>query len=379
MVKIRLENITKIFGKKGREFKALDDVSFEIPGSSFYGVLGASGAGKTTVMRIIAGLETPTMGKLYFDDELVAADNKDLVPVETRNVGMVFQNWALYPHLSNYENIAFPLKVRHWTPEAINSRINELAEILGIKEIIHKRPGQVSGGQQQRVAVARALSKNPALVLLDEPFSNLDANSKDDARSLVREVQKTLGVTAVIVSHDPSDIFSLAQKVAVISLGKLGQVSTPGELYDYPKNVRVASTLGEINFLDATVKKISGNYTIVITDDVNVKGIELKNFGNVGTDKVKVGIRPEDLLVQRAGQTRSVPMGKEWLPMGEFKASSANYSQGNFMVSLQDQNATLKINALSREVINPEDMVELFVNQEKIKFFDIESGEMISF
>ena len=379
MVKIRLENITKIFGKKGREFKALDDVSFEIPGSSFYGVLGASGAGKTTVMRIIAGLETPTMGKLYFDDELVAADNKDLVPVETRNVGMVFQNWALYPHLSNYENIAFPLKVRHWTPEAINSRINELAEILGIKEIIHKRPGQVSGGQQQRVAVARALSKNPALVLLDEPFSNLDANSKDDARSLVREVQKTLGVTAVIVSHDPSDIFSLAQKVAVISLGKLGQVSTPGELYDYPKNVRVASTLGEINFLDATVKKISGNYTIVITDDVNVKGIELKNFGNVGTDKVKVGIRPEDLLVQRANQTRSVPMGKEWLPMGEFKASSANYSQGNFMVSLQDQNATLKINALSREVINPEDMVELFVNQEKIKFFDKESGEMISF
>lgn len=379
MVKIRLENITKIFGKKGREFKALDDVSFEIPGSSFYGVLGASGAGKTTVMRIIAGLETPTMGKLYFDDELVAADNKDLVPVETRNVGMVFQNWALYPHLSNYENIAFPLKVRHWTPEAINSRINELAEILGIKEIIHKRPGQVSGGQQQRVAVARALAKNPALVLLDEPFSNLDANSKDDARSLVREVQKTLGVTAVIVSHDPSDIFSLAQKVAVISLGKLGQVSTPGELYDYPKSVRVASTLGEINFLDATVKKISGNYTIVITDDVNVKGIELKNFGNVGTDKVKVGIRPEDLLVQRAGQTRSVPMGKEWLPMGEFKASSANYSQGNFMVSLQDQNATLKINALSREVINPEDMVELFVNQEKIKFFDIESGEMISF
>ena len=154
MVKIKLENITKIFGKKGKEFKALDDISFEIPGSSFYGVLGASGAGKTTVMRIIAGLETPTMGKLYFDDELVAADNKDLVPVETRNVGMVFQNWALYPHLSNYENIAFPLKVRHWTADAINSRINELAEILGIKEIIHKRPGQVSGGQQQRVAIA---------------------------------------------------------------------------------------------------------------------------------------------------------------------------------------------------------------------------------
>lgn len=377
MVKIKLENITKIFGKKGKEFKALDNVSFEIPGSSFYGVLGASGAGKTTVMRIIAGLETPTMGKLYFDDELVAADNKDIVPVETRNVGMVFQNWALYPHLSNYENIAFPLKVRRWTAEAINSRINELAEILGIKEIIHKRPGQVSGGQQQRVAVARALAKNPALLLLDEPFSNLDANSKDDARSLVREVQKSLGVTAVIVSHDPSDIFSLAQEVAVISLGTVGQVSTPEELYDRPRNIKVASTLGEINFVDAQVKKNSGGYSLVIADDLKVKGIDFKGLGNDSADRIKIGIRPEDLMVHKESQTSNLIMGKEWVPMGEFKASSANYSQGNFMVALQDQKATLKINALSREVVNPGDMVELFVNQEKLKFFTLDTGELI--
>ena len=378
MVKIKLENITKIFGKKGKEFKALDDVSFEIPGSSFYGVLGASGAGKTTVMRIIAGLETPTTGKLYFDDELVAADNKDFVPVETRNVGMVFQNWALYPHLSNYENIAFPLKVRHWTAGAINSRINELAEILGIKEIIHKRPGQVSGGQQQRVAVARALAKNPALLLLDEPFSNLDANSKDDARSLVREVQKSLGVTAVIVSHDPSDIFSLAQEVAVISLGTLGQVSTPNELYDYPKSVKVASTLGEINFIDASLSKNSGDYNLLIADDVKISGVDFKGTGNNISDKVKVGIRPEDLTVHKVGHKKDVSFGEDWLPMGEFKASSSNYSQGNFMVTLQDQKATLKISALSREVINPGDMVNLYVNREKIKFFDPASGERIS-
>jgi glucose/arabinose transport system ATP-binding protein len=378
MVKIKLENITKIFGKKGKEFKALDDVSFEIPGSSFYGVLGASGAGKTTVMRIIAGLETPTMGKLYFDDELVAADNKDLIPVETRNVGMVFQNWALYPHLSNYENIAFPLKVRHWTADAINSRINELAEILGIKEIIHKRPGQVSGGQQQRVAVARALAKNPALLLLDEPFSNLDANSKDDARSLVREVQKSLGVTAVIVSHDPSDIFSLAQEVAVISLGTLGQVSSPGELYDYPKNVKVASTLGEINFVDASISKNGGSYTLVIADDVKISGVEFKGSVSNNTDRIKVGIRPEDLAVHKVGEKKDITMDEDWLPIGEFKASSSNYSQGNFMVTLQDKKATMKINALSREVINPDDMVKLYVNQEKIKFFDPVSGERIS-
>lgn len=378
MVKIKLENITKIFGKKGKDFKALDNISFEIPSSSFYGVLGASGAGKTTVMRIIAGLETPTMGKLYFDDELVAADNKDFVPVETRNVGMVFQNWALYPHLSNYENVAFPLKVRRWTAEAINSRINELAEILGIKEVIHKRPGQVSGGQQQRVAVARALAKNPALLLLDEPFSNLDANSKDDARSLVREVQKSLGVTAVIVSHDPSDIFSLAQKVAVISLGKVGQVSTPSELYDYPRNVNVASTLGEINFLEATVHKNSDSYSLVISDDVNVKGIDIKGLGKNNTDRIKIGIRPEDLQVHKKNVKSTLDLEEGWLPLGDFKASSSNYSQGSFMVSLQDKKATFKINALSREVINPGDMVELFVNQEKLKFFTIDTGELIT-
>ena len=377
MVKIKLENVSKIFGKKGREFKALDNISFEIPSSSFFGVLGASGAGKTTVMRIIAGLETPTTGKVYFDNELVSENGKDLIPVEYRNVGMVFQNWALYPHLSNYENIAFPLKVRHWTTEAINSRVNELSEILGIKEIISKRPGQISGGQQQRVAVARALAKNPTVVLLDEPFSNLDANSKDDARSLVRDVQKSLGVTTVIVSHDPSDIFSLAQEVAVISLGTLGQVSTPAELYDNPKSVKVASTLGEINLIEATIKNDTKKTTLVLADDVQIKETLNKELSKANLDRVKIAIRPEDLLVHKLDSRTKVSMDENWTFLGKMKATSANYSQGNFMVYLQDRAETIKINALSREVVNPEDTVELYVNESKIKYFNPETGEKL--
>lgn len=379
MVNIKLENVSKIFGKKGREFKALDNISFEIPSSSFFGVLGASGAGKTTVMRIIAGLETPTTGKVYFDNELVSENGRDLIPVEYRNVGMVFQNWALYPHLSNYENIAFPLKVRHWTTEAINSRVNELSEILGIKEIISKRPGQISGGQQQRVAVARALAKNPTVVLLDEPFSNLDANSKDDARSLVRDVQKSLGVTTVIVSHDPSDIFSLAQEVAVISLGTLGQVSTPAELYDNPKSVKVASTLGEINLIEATIKNDTKKTTLVLADDVQIKGTLNKELSKANLDRVKIAIRPEDLLVHKLDSRTKVSMDENWTFLGKMKATSANYSQGNFMVYLQDRAETIKINALSREVVNPEDTVELYVNESKIKYFNPETGERLEF
>ena len=377
MIKIKLENVSKIFGKKGREFKALDDISFEIPPSSFFGVLGASGAGKTTVMRIIAGLETPTTGKVYFDNEVVSENGKDLIPVEYRNVGMVFQNWALYPHLSNYENIAFPLKVRHWSAEAINSRVNELSEILGIKEIISKRPGQISGGQQQRVAVARALAKNPTVVLLDEPFSNLDANSKDDARSLVRDVQKSLGVTTVIVSHDPSDIFSLAQEVAVISLGTLGQVSTPAELYDNPKSVKVASTLGEINLIEATIKNDTKKTTLVLADDVQIKETLNKELSKANLDRVKIAIRPEDLLVHKLDSRTKVSMDENWTFLGKMKATSANYSQGNFMVYLQDRAETIKINALSREVVSPGDTVELYVNESKIKYFNPETGEKL--
>lgn len=153
MVRIRLEHIDKVFGKKGREFKALDDISFEIEDNSFFGILGASGAGKTTIMRIIAGLETPTRGAIYFNDQVAASDGKDIIPVEDRNVGMVFQNWALYPHMTNYENIAFPLKSKHWSPEDIHRRITELARVLEISETLEKRPGEISGGgQQQRVA-----------------------------------------------------------------------------------------------------------------------------------------------------------------------------------------------------------------------------------
>ncbi|MBX8642920.1 MAG: ABC transporter ATP-binding protein, partial [Thermoplasmata archaeon] len=210
MVKIGLENVTKIFTKKKLENKVLDDISFEVADGNFFGIIGQSGAGKTTLLRIIAGLEGPTHGKVKFDNTVVAEEGKIRVPIEERNIGMVFQTWALYPHLTSYDNIAFPLRAKKLDENDIESTVLHLAKMLGITEILVRKPGRISGGQQQRVAVARALSKSPSLLLLDEPFSNLDATIKDNARSLIRTVQKELSITAIIVSHDPADIFSLA-------------------------------------------------------------------------------------------------------------------------------------------------------------------------
>jgi len=380
MVKITLENITKIFGKGEKSFRAIDSVSFEIKSSSFFGILGASGAGKTTLMRIIAGLDTPTKGTISFDSTEVAKDDKDIVPVEDRNVGMVFQNWALYPHLSNYENIAFPLKVKHWSDDKIRARVKELSETLGISEVVTKRPGQVSGGQQQRVALARALAKNPSLLLLDEPFSNLDANTKDDARSLVRKIQQDFGVTAIIVSHDPSDIFSLAQEVAVIAKGELIQVATPKELYDRPKNLKVAGSLGDMNILDGKSIRNGAKYDIVITGLVTIKDLVASN--EVLPESIKVGIRPEDLMLVPAKRPLSEFSENEnsedvLEKLGDLVVDASNYSQGSFLISLLFNNGLSRINGISREALLPGESLTIYAKKNKIKIFNAESGDYI--
>ncbi|MEM3449348.1 MAG: ABC transporter ATP-binding protein [Nitrososphaerota archaeon] len=380
MVEITLENVSKIFGKGEKSFRAIDNVSFEIKSSSFFGILGASGAGKTTLMSMIAGLETPTKGTIRFDSTVVAKDGKDLVPVEDRNVGMVFQNWALYPHLSNYENIAFPLKVKHWSNEKIHARVKGLSETLGISEVLTRRPGQVSGGQQQRVALARALAKNPSLLLLDEPFSNLDANTKDDARSLVRKIQEDLGITAIIVSHDPSDIFSLAQEVAVIEKGELIQVATPKELYERPKNLKVSGSLGNINILDGKLIRKKENY------DLEISGlITINNFitsSEVLTESVNVGIRPEDLMLVPAKRSvseflKNRDSDEAWERLGDFTVDASNYSQGSFLISFLYNNGRSRINGISREALLPGELLTVYINKNKIKLFDAKKGDYI--
>lgn len=306
MVRIIAKNISKYF-KKGRVI-ALDKINLTVDNGERFGILGPSGAGKTTLMRIIAGLEVPSEGELYFDDKLVAKDGKLIVPPENRRIGMVFQTWALYPNLTAYENIAFPLTNTKISKEEIRKRVEEIAKILDITHVLNHYPRELSGGQQQRVALARALVKNPSLLLLDEPFSNLDARMRDSARALVKEVQSKLGVTLLIVSHDPADIFAIADRVGVLVKGKLVQVGPPEEIYNKPISIEVASLIGEINEIEGKVSKegiIIGSFKIPVS---------------INSDKAIIGIRPEDIKISKEPIKE-----EEWILVGKGRVKVVGY------------------------------------------------------
>ena len=245
-MKIRLENITKIF----KTTTAVDNISFTIEDGEMICLLGPSGCGKSTTLSMVAGLEKPTEGEIYFDDKPMSG-----VEAEDRDIGMVFQNYALYPHMSVRDNIMFPLKMRHVPKAERVARMTQVAEMLQIKELLYRKPGQLSGGQQQRVAIARALIKEPKILLLDEPFSNLDARLRIELRDDIRALQQKLKITTIFVTHDQEEAMSISDRILLMKNGVLQQYSTPQEMYRNPANLFVASFLGNppINKLDCTI------------------------------------------------------------------------------------------------------------------------------
>ena len=235
MASIVLENITKRFGK----VTALDGVNLQIDDGEFIVLLGPSGSGKTTLMYLIAGIYRPTSGRILFDGK----DVTNLSPKD-RNVGLVFQNWALYPHMKVFENIAFPLTLKKMDKRTIQERVHQVASMLKIEALLERYPWQLSGGQQQRVAIARALVKQPQILLFDEPLSNLDALLRIGVRTELKRLQKNLSITSVYVTHDQAEALAIADKIAVINNGKLIQVGTPEEIYYQPKHTFVAGFVG---------------------------------------------------------------------------------------------------------------------------------------
>ncbi len=275
MVKIRLERITKDFG----DFKVLDGIDLEIEDGEFMALLSPSGSGKSTLLYIIAGIYRPTRGRIYFDDR----DVTDLPP-KNRNVGLVFQNWALYPHMSVFENIAFPLELRKTPKNEIERKVKEIAEMLKIENLLDRYPWQLSGGQQQRVAIARALVKEPDVLLLDDPLSNLDAPLRIEVRAELKRLQKELGITAVYVTHDQAEALAMADRIAVIKDGKLLQVGTPEEIYERPKHKFVGGFIGSPpmdflkGFAEMGILRI-GKSTIPLPKEYeNVKGEVIVGF-----------------------------------------------------------------------------------------------------
>lgn len=249
MALIELSNISKRY--RTADKYAVDGVSFSLEKGEILALVGESGSGKTTLLRLIAGLEHPDGGEIRLNGEVIVSGRKSL-PTNKRKTGMVFQDYALFPHLTIFENVAFGLK--GLKKKEAEKRVFETIELTGLKEDVKKYPHQLSGGQQQRVALARALAPRPELLLMDEPFSNLDTILRDQVREEVRQIIKTMGITAILVTHDTKDAFSTADKIAVMLGGKLLQIDTPDTLYNDPSSSYVAELFGKSNNLEAVVE-----------------------------------------------------------------------------------------------------------------------------
>ena len=294
-MKVVLENLTKKFpgrGKDKKEVIAVNDFDFEIPSGKLIGLLGPSGCGKSTVLNLLTGLLAPTEGRIYFGE-----DDVTNLPVENRGVGLVFQNYALYPHLTVRQNIIFPLQNfkgdKKLSKEAMNEKVLEAAKLVQIDQLMDRKPSELSGGQQQRVAIARALVKMPRILLLDEPLSNLDARLRLQTREEIRRIQRETGITTIFVTHDQEEAMSISDMIVVMKEGVMQQKGAPQEVYDEPINLFVAKFLGTppINVFRG---KVEGG-TLYLGKDAVMK------LKNVPDQEVTVGVRPEGFLLEEDG------------------------------------------------------------------------------
>ncbi|ABD57004.1 ABC transporter ATP-binding protein [Jannaschia sp. CCS1] len=285
MAEIKLKNLTKRWG----DFIGVDNQSLDIHDEEFLVLLGPSGCGKTTTMRMIAGLEDPTDGEIWIGDRMV---NDDLP--KDRDVAMVFQNYGLYPHMTIYDNIAYPLKVRG-TPKAdIKPRVERAAEQVELTEFLHRKPKALSGGQRQRVALARAIVRTPKVFLMDEPLSNLDAKLRVTMRAELKHLSRALQITTVYVTHDQIEAMTLADRVAVMRHGIIQQLGTPDDIYNDPANVFVAGFIGSpaMNLINGSVQ--SGMF-------VTTGGTRLVGIGGPDRQNAILGVRADDMSVHDAG------------------------------------------------------------------------------
>jgi multiple sugar transport system ATP-binding protein len=305
MAELILQNISKIYSDtdtgKGRK-KAVDDISFTVQDKEFMVLVGPSGCGKSTLLRMIAGLEEITEGNLLIDGNRM----NDLGPRQ-RDIAMVFQNYALYPHMTVYDNMGFGLKLQNFSKAEIKKRVMETAQLLEIEDELYKKPKNLSGGQRQRVAIGRAIIRRPKVFLFDEPLSNLDAKLRSQMRIELQRLHREINATMIYVTHDQTEAMTLGHRIAVLNKGKLMQLDTPMNLYNHPANKFVAGFIGSpaMNFLKGRIKKESGIYFEQDSQQCNISiGVDceplLINYIN---KEVILGIRPENIyLVEEASQ-----------------------------------------------------------------------------
>lgn len=329
-MKVVLQNLTKTFPSRDRKKKdviAVDDFSFEIPDGKLVGLLGPSGCGKSTALFMICGLLKPTNGRIFFGE-----DDITNLPPEDRGVGVVFQNYALYPHLTVQQNIIFPLQNRKGADKLSKSEMlakaNEAAKLVQIDELLDRKPSELSGGQQQRVAIARAVVKMPKVLLLDEPLSNLDARLRMQTREEIRRIQKETGITTVFVTHDQEEAMSISDMIVVMKEGKVQQIGKPQEVYDNPVNLFVAKFLGTppINIFDGEVRE--GKLYIGKDNVLDVRGVP--------NQEVYVGIRPEGFILKEDGPFCCTLTGVEVMGRDISVISTNKHSVNNSIRSIID-------------------------------------------
>ena len=364
-MKIVLRNLTKVFPsrdkKAGKEVVAVNDFSLEIPDGKLVGLLGPSGCGKSTTLYMISGLQKPTGGRIFFGEDDVTE-----VSTENRGIGLVFQNYALYPHMTVKQNILFPLEnlkgKDKLTKEQMRQRAFEVAKLVQIDELMDRKPSELSGGQQQRVAIARALVKMPRVLLLDEPLSNLDARLRLQTREEIRRIQNQTGITTVFVTHDQEEAMSISDMIVVMKEGVVQQTGKPQEVYDDPKNLFVAKFLGTppINVFNGTVR----DGKLYIGEDA------VLDAAGVADQAVVVGIRPE---------------GFELAQDGALTCKLSNVEVMGRDVSIVSTNAA-SVNPAVRAIINADNKVDVTqatvrynIKPHKLFIFNKETEERILF
>jgi multiple sugar transport system ATP-binding protein len=306
MPQVALEHVTKIFQSRGKETVAVDDATLKVDDKELLVILGPSGSGKSTLLRLVAGLEYPASGEISIGDRDVT-----YLPPKDRDIGMVFQSYAIYPFMSVFDNISLPLRLRKVPKREIGRRVEEVARYLGISDLLMRRPHELSGGEMQRVALARCIVRNPTVFLFDEPLSNLDERLRVETRSYLKRLQRELGVTTLYVTHDQEEAMTIADRIVIVDQGRIQQIGTPEEIYQEPANTFVAKFIGTppINIISCAIEKAE-DATYLIHDKIHLRMPEAisKNLHDYDQDEIMLGVRPTAISI-----SKQVPSTGNWV------------------------------------------------------------------
>ena len=362
-VGVEIKNLTKtfpVFGNKAEEMYAVNNVSLSIEPGELVTLLGPSGCGKTTLLRMVAGFLVPTAGEIYIGDKEVSQ-----IPPNKRNVGMMFQSYALFPHMTVYENVAYGLKLKHMDKSEVNEKVKSILSLMQIEQYASRFPNEISGGQQQRVALARAVVTEPSVLLFDEPLSNLDAKLREYMREELRKIQQRVGITSIYVTHDQSEAMAISDKVVIMRSGVVQQTGSAMDIYAHPKDKFVAGFIGKSNYVKPDcVKSVSGNIAdaVIFGKEVKISAAE----GCSSAEECTCMIRPEDIKITKDGPIPAKVVSKAYfgqyvqyfmdicgqtVEQMDFSQSNARLNEGDeIRVDVVDESLRLLPGDSTREV-----------------------------